>query len=242
MDLGAILGSPPLGLDAAAWVAIVLSLKIAAIATLCALPPAIALAWLLARRDFPGKVLLDGVIHLPLVMPPVVTGYLLLLAFGRRGVIGAFLHDALGITLAFRWTGAALAAAIMGFPLMVRAIRLSFEAIDPRLEAASGTLGAPPLTTFCRVSLPLALPGILVGAVLAYAKALGEFGATITFVSNIPGETRTIAAAIYTLTQTPDGDAAALRLTAVSILLALAALAASEALQRRARLKLGLAG
>lgn len=242
MDVTTLLGSPPFGLDAAAWVAIVLSLKIAAVATVCALPPAIALAWLLARHDFPGKVLLDGLVHLPLVMPPVVTGYLLLLAFGRRGPIGMLLHDLFGITLAFRWTGAALAAAIMGFPLMVRAIRLSFEAIDPRLEAASATLGAPPLATFFRVSLPLAVPGLLVGAVLAYAKALGEFGATITFVSNIPGETRTIAAAIYTLTQTPDGDAAALKLTLVSIALALAALAASELLQRRARLRLGLTG
>jgi molybdate transport system permease protein len=242
MELTALLGSPPLGLDAAAWVAILLSLKIAAVATVCTLPPAIALAYLLARRDFPGKVILDGVIHLPLVMPPVVTGYLLLIAFGRRGPLGILLHDVFGITLAFRWTGAALAAAIMGLPLMVRAIRLSFEAIDMRLEAASATLGAPPPATFFRVSLPLALPGVLVGAVLAYAKALGEFGATITFVSNIPGETRTIAAAIYTLTQVPDGDAAALRLTVVSILLALAALAASEMLQRRARLKLGLAG
>jgi molybdate transport system permease protein len=242
MDLTTWLGAAPLGIDAAAWVAILLSLKIAGVATVCALPPAIALAYLLARRDFPGKVLVDGIVHLPLVMPPVVTGYLLLLAFGRRGPVGMLLHDLFGITLAFRWTGAALAAAIMGFPLMVRAIRLSFEAIDPRLEAASGTLGAPPLATFFRVSLPLAVPGVLVGAVLAYAKALGEFGATITFVSNIPGETRTIAAAIYTLTQTPDGDSAALKLTMVSIALALAALAASEILQRRARLKLGLAG
>jgi molybdate transport system permease protein len=228
-----------LGLGPDEWTAVLLSLRIAGIATLAGLPVAIAAAYLLARFEFRGKVIIDGLIHLPLVLPPVVTGYLLLLAFGRRGIIGSFLAETFGIVLAFRWTGAVLAAVVMGFPLMVRAIRLSFEAIDPRLEAASRTLGAPPLATFFRVSLPLALPGILVGAVLAFAKALGEFGATITFVSNIPGETRTIAADIYTLTQTPNGDAMALRLTVVSIVLALAALAASEYLQRRARIRMG---
>jgi molybdate transport system permease protein len=231
--------STSLGLGPDEWTAVLLSLRIAALATLAGLPVAVAVAYLLARFEFPGKVILDGIIHLPLVLPPVVTGYLLLLAFGRRGFIGSFLAETFGIVLAFRWTGAVLAAAVMGFPLMVRAIRLSFEAIDPRLEAASRTLGAPPLASFFRVSLPLALPGILVGSVLAYAKALGEFGATITFVSNIPGETRTIAAHIYTLPQTPNGDLMALRLTVVSIGLALVALAASEFLQRRARIRMG---
>jgi molybdate transport system permease protein len=214
--------------------AILLTLRIAVVATLCAAPLGILTAYGLARWEFPGKTLIDGIIHLPLVLPPVVTGYLLLLSFGRRGLIGAFLAQHFGIVFAFHWTGAALACAIMGFPLMVRAMRLSFEAIDQRLEQAAGTLGASPIVSFFLVSLPLALPGIIVGAILAFARALGEFGATITFVSNIPGETQTISAAIYTYTQVPGGDANALRLTAVSIVIALIALIGSELIQKRA--------
>jgi molybdate transport system permease protein len=220
-------------LSADEWTAIGLSLLIATVATLVSLPFGVAAALLLARGRFPGKSLLDGLVHLPLVLPPVVTGFALLLLFGRRGPIGSLLAE-LGIVLAFRWTGAVLAAAVMAFPLMVRAIRLSIEAIDPRLEAAAGTLGANRAWTFLLVTLPLAAPGILVGAILAFAKALGEFGATITFVSNIPGETQTISAAIYGLTQTPGGDLAALRLAVVAGAVALAALIMSELLQRRA--------
>ncbi len=216
------------------WVAIGLSLKIGSVATLFALPVAIAVAWVLARLRFPGKALLDGVVHLPLVLPPVVTGWILLVLMGRRGIIGPFLADHLGIVFSFRWTGAALAAGIMGFPLMVRAIRLSLEAIDPRLEQAASTLGASPLWVFVTVTLPLALPGVAAGAVLSFAKALGEFGATITFVSNIPGQTQTIPAAIYTYTQTPGGDLGALKLSLVAALIALAALVASELMVRRA--------
>jgi molybdate transport system permease protein len=216
------------------WVAVRLSIRVAFWATLGALPFGIAVAWLLARKRFPGIGLVDGLVHLPLVLPPVVTGYLLLLAFGRKGPAGTFLYDVFGITLAFRWTGAALACAVMAFPLMVRAIRLSIEAVDRRLEAAAGTLGANGWWVFLTVTLPLALPGVLAGMVLTYAKALGEFGATITFVSNIPGETQTISTAIYAYTQAPGGDAAALRLTAVSIVLAVAALLLSEWLARRA--------
>lgn len=215
------------------WTAIFLTLRIATLATLMSLPVAIAFAYVLARTHFPGKSLLDGLLHLPLVLPPVVTGYLLLLTFGRNGPAGAFLHDYLGITLSFRWTGAALAAAIMGFPLMLRAIRLSFENIDRRLEAAAGSLGANPFWTFLLVSLPLAAPGILAGTILGFAKALGEFGATITFVSSIPGETRTIASAIYGYTQVPGGEGSALRLMLISTAIALAAVIASEALNRR---------
>lgn len=210
-----------------------MSLRIAAVATLASLPVAIALAYLLARCDFAGKSVLDGILHLPLVLPPVVTGYALLLSFGRNGPAGKFLYDVFGITLSFRWTGAALACAIMGFPLMLRAIRLSFEAVDQRLEAASGTLGANRAWTFLLVTLPLALPGLLAGAILCFAKALGEFGATITFVSSIPGETRTISSAIYTYTQVPGADDAAIRLMLVSTVIALAAIVASEALNRR---------
>jgi molybdate transport system permease protein len=215
------------------WVAIGLSLRIASVATLLSLPLAVATALLLARGRFPGRSLIDGVVHLPLILPPVVTGFALLLLFGRRGPIGSVLAE-MGIVVAFRWTGAALAAGVMAFPLMVRAIRLSIEAIDPRLETAAGTLGANRFWTFLLVTLPLAAPGILVGAILAFAKALGEFGATITFVSNIPGETQTISAAIYSLTQTPGGDLAALRLAIVAGAIALAALVISELLQRRA--------
>lgn len=213
--------------------AIQLSLKVAAWAVAASLPLAILVALLLARGRFPGRILLDGIVHAPLIMPPVVTGYLLLLLFGRRGAIGVFLADHLGIVFSFRWTGAALACAVMGFPLLVRSIRLSIEAVDARLEEAAGTLGAGRLLTFLTITLPLILPGLLAGMTLAFAKAMGEFGATITFVSNIPGETRTLASAIYTYTQVPGGDAGALRLTLVSILLSVAALAVSELLARR---------
>jgi molybdate transport system permease protein len=219
------------------WIAIRLSLRIAIVATLVALPFGIAVAWLLARKDFWGKALVDGVVHLPLVLPPVVTGYLLLISFGRRGVFGAFLADYLGIVLSFRWTGAALACGIMGFPLMVRPIRLAIEAIDRRLEDAASTLGANLLWVFLTVTLPLALPGLIAGFVLCFAKALGEFGATITFVSNIPGETQTLSAAIYTLTQVPGGDAAAGRLVVVAIVISLVALVLSEWLARRAGMR-----
>src|SRR5690242_517836 len=191
-----------LDISPAEWTAILLSLRVAIIATLVATPFGIALAWLLARRDFWGKSVLDALVHLPLVLPPVVTGYLLLLTFGRKGLVGGFL-ESIGIVFAFRWTGAALACGVMGFPLMVRAIRLSLEAIDRRLEDAAATLGANTARTFLTVTLPLALPGIIAGMVLCFAKALGEFGATITFVSNIPGETQTISAAIYSFMQVP---------------------------------------
>jgi molybdate transport system permease protein len=216
------------------WLAISLSIRIAIVATAVALPFGIAIAWLLARKDFWGKSLLDGLVHLPLVLPPVVIGYLLLISFGRRGPIGNFLAENFGIVFSFRWTGAALACGVMAFPLLVRAIRLSFESIDQRLEDAAATLGASPLRIFFTVTLPLALPGVIAGMVLCFAKALGEFGATITFVSNIPGETQTISAAIYTLTQVPGGDAAAMRLVVVAIVISLAALIASEWFARRA--------
>ena len=220
------------------WTAIALSLRVAVVATLIATPFGVAAAWLLARRDFWGKSLLDALIHLPLVLPPVVTGYLLLLTFGRRGLVGEWLADHLGIVFAFRWTGAALACGIMSFPLLVRPIRLSIEAIDRKLEQAASTLGAAPWRVFLNITLPLALPGILAGMVMGFAKALGEFGATITFVSNIPGETQTISSAIYALIQTPDGDTAALRLVVISAILAIAALLASEVFARRATQRL----
>jgi molybdate transport system permease protein len=218
--------------------AIKLSLRVATVATLVATPLGIAIAWLLARRNFWGKAFVDAVIYLPLVLPPVVTGYLLLLAFGRRGPIGEWLADHLGIVLAFRWTGAVLSCGVMSFPLLVRPIRLSIEAVDRRLEQAAETLGAPPWRVFLTITLPLALPGVLAGMVLGFAKAIGEFGATITFVSNIPGETQTISSAIYSLIQTPEGDPAALRLVIVSILIATAALVASEWFARRATQRL----
>ena len=218
------------------WTAVELSLRIAVVATVVSLPFGIAIAWVLARKDFWGKALLDGVVHLPLVLPPVVTGYLLLITFGRKGLVGGFLAD-IGIVFSFRWTGAALACGVMAFPLLVRAIRLSFEAIDRRLEDAAATLGADGFWVFLTVTLPLALPGVIAGMVLAFAKALGEFGATITFVSNIPGETQTLSAAIYTLTQVPGGDAAAGRLVIVAIVIALAALVASEWFARRAGMR-----
>ena len=220
------------------WTAVALSLRIAAVATLVALPFGIAIATLLARKSFWGKSLLDAVVHLPLVLPPVVTGYLLLITFGRKAPVGAFLADHFGIVFSFRWTGAALACGIMSFPLLVRPIRLSIEAVDRRLEQAAATLGAAPWRVFLTVTLPLALPGVLAGMVLGFAKAIGEFGATITFVSNIPGETQTISSAIYSLIQTPDGDSAALRLVVVSVLIAFAALVASEVLARRATKRL----
>jgi molybdate transport system permease protein len=219
------------------WTAVALSLRIAVVATVVALPLGVAIAWLLARKNFWGKALLDGIVHLPLVLPPVVTGYLLLLAFGRKGPVGAFLAETFGIVFAFRWTGAALACGVMGFPLMVRAIRLSFEAIDRRLEDAASTLGANRLWVALTVTLPLALPGIIAGMVLCFAKALGEFGATITFVSNIPGETQTLSAAIYTFMQVPGGDTQALRLVIIAIIIALAALVASEWFARRAGMR-----
>jgi molybdate transport system permease protein len=221
-------------LSPAEWVAVELSLRIALVATAWALPFGIAVGWLLARGKFWGKTVLDGLVHLPLVLPPVVTGYLLLMWFGRKGPIGGFLYDHFGVVFAFRWTGAALASGVMGFPLLVRPIRLALEAIDRRLEDAAATLGANPALIFFTVTLPLALPGIVAGLLLCFARALGEFGATITFVSNIPGETQTISAAIYTFLQIPDGDAAAGRLVAVAIVLALAALIAAEWLGRRA--------
>jgi molybdate transport system permease protein len=220
------------------WTAVALSLRIALVATIVALPFGIAVAWLLARKDFYGKAVLDGLVHLPLVLPPVVTGYLLLIAFGRRGPLGMFFADYLGIVFSFRWTGAALASGVMGFPLLVRPLRLSIEAIDRRLEDAAATLGADRLWIFLTVTLPLALPGIIAGAVLCFAKALGEFGATITFVSNIPGETQTLSAAIYTFTQVPGGDAAAARLVVIAIAISLIALIASEWLARRAAARL----
>ena len=216
------------------WMAVELSLRVGVVATLVATPIAIALAWALARHEFWGKSIIDAAIHLPLVLPPVVTGYLLLLTFGKRGLVGAWLYDHLGIVFAFRWTGAALACGVMSFPLLVRPIRLSIEAIDRRLEQAASTLGASPWKVFATVTLPLALPGILAGMVLGFAKAIGEFGATITFVSNIPGETQTISSAIYSLISTPDGDVAALRLVIVSVAIAMAALAASEIFARQA--------
>src|SRR5260370_10433636 len=196
------------------------------------LPFGIAIGWLLARGRFWGKGLLDTLVHLPLILPPVVTGYVLLILFGRRGPIGEFLGQ-FGIVFAFRWTGAALACAVMGFPLMVRAIRLSIEAVDTRLENAAGTLGANPLWVFATITLPLCLPGVIAGAILGFAKSMGGFGATITFVSNIPGETQTLPSAIYTLTQIPGGDAGALRLPLVSVVISMAALFASELLARR---------
>jgi len=224
-------------LSPAETTALLLSLKVAFWSVAASLPVAVALAWVLSRLSFPGKSLLDAVVHLPLVLPPVVVGYFLLLAFGRRGPIGAFLEEYLGIAFIFRWTGAALACAVMGLPLLVRAVRQSLDAVDRGLEAAAATLGAPPLWVFASVTLPLILPGILTGMLLSFARSLGEFGATITFVSNIPGETQTLPLAIYAFTQVPGGDAQALRLCILSIVLSLAALMASEILVRRATVR-----
>ncbi len=217
-----------LHLSADEWNAVRLSLLVASSAMVASLPLAIVVAMLLARGQFTGKSILNGIVHLPLVLPPVVTGYLLLLTFGRRAPVGAFLEQYLGIVFSFRWTGAALACAVMGFPLMVRAIRLSIEAVDQRLEAAAGTLGAGPFWVFLTITLPLIIPGIIAGMILCFAKAMGEFGATITFVSNIPGETQTLPSAIYTFTQVPGGDSQAMRLTLISIAVSMAALIASE--------------
>jgi molybdate transport system permease protein len=223
----------------AEWEAVSLSLRVALVSVVCSLPFGIACAWLLARRRFPGRILFEGLIHLPLVVPPVVVGYGLLLLFGRRGPLGAWLHEQFGITLIFTWKGAALAAAVMGFPLMVQAIRLSIEAVDRKLETAARTLGAGPIDVFFTVTIPLILPGILAGTVLGFARSLGEFGATIIFVGNIPGQTRTIPIAIYTLTQQPGGDLAALRLSLIALALAFIALIASEVISRRIRARVG---
>ena len=222
-----------LGLTLDEWNAVRLSIKVATWAMLASLPLGILVALVLARGRFWGKSILNGIVHLPLILPPVVTGYLLLLSFGKRGPIGSFLAEYFGIVFSFRWTGAALACGVMAFPLMVRAIRLSIEAVDRRLEAAAGTLGANPLWVFATITLPLILPGIIAGMILSFAKAMGEFGATITFVSNIPGETQTLPSAIYTFTQVPGGDEGALRLTLISIAIAMLALIASEVLARR---------
>jgi len=224
-----------LNLTAEEWGIILLSLKVSVAAVGCVTPIAFALAWLLARGRFPGKLLVDALVHLPLVVPPVVTGWLLLIGFGRMGPIGRFLESWFGITVMFRWTGAALAAAVMALPLMVRAMRLSIEAIDARLEQAARTLGATPWHCFVTISLPLSLPGIAAGAVLGFARSIGEFGATISFVSNIPGETRTLPLAIYAALQVPGGETMVARLALISVLLSLAALIACEMIVRRGR-------
>ena len=230
-----------LTLSDAEWTAIRLSLRVSFVAMIVSLPFAIAIAMLLARGRFWGKSILNGLVHLPLILPPVVTGFLLLILFGKRGPIGAFLAEYTGIVFSFRWTGAALACAVMAFPLMVRSIRLSIEAVDRRLEQAASTLGAGPFWVFVTVTLPLVLPGVIAGMVLAFAKAMGEFGATITFVSNIPGETQTLSAAIYTFTQVPGGDAGAFRLTLISIVISMAALILSEILANLAAKKMDAA-
>jgi molybdate transport system permease protein len=222
------------------WQAVVLSLRVSFWATLLSLPFGIFVAFALARWRFPGHALLNGLVHLPLILPPVATGYLLLLTFGTQGLVGGMLEQ-LGIVLAFRWTGAALAAAVMAFPLMVRSIRLSIEAVDPKLEEAAATLGASRPWVFVTITLPLILPGVIAGAILAFAKAMGEFGATITFVSNIPGQTQTLASAIYTFLQVPGGETSALRLVALSVLIAMAALLLSEAVARRVARRVGSA-
>lgn len=221
------------------WQAVELSLKVSTLAVICSLPLGILFAWILVRCEFPGKALLDSVIHLPLVLPPVVVGYLLLIAMGRRGFIGEWLYNWFGFSFAFSWRGAALASAVVAFPLMVRAIRLALEAVDTRLEQAARTLGAGRWRVFFTITLPLTMPGIIVGTVLGFARSLGEFGATITFVSNIPGETRTIPLAMYTLIETPGAEGAAARLCVIAIVLALASLLISEWLARWGRKRLG---
>jgi molybdate transport system permease protein len=218
--------------------ALSLSLCVAFWSMAWSLPLGVAVAWLLARHDFPGKSVLDVAVHLPLVVPPVVVGYVLLVLLGRTGAIGAWLYDSFGVTVAFSWRGAAVASAVMAFPLMVRAIRLSIEAVDRRLEAAARTLGAGPVSVFFTVTLPLTSPGLLAGAILGFARSLGEFGATITFVSNIPGETRTLPIALYSFAQTPGGETSALRLVVISVVLAFAALLASEVMARRLRARM----
>lgn len=221
------------GLSEEEWTAVRLSLLVASTAMLASLPFGLAVGLLLARGRFWGKSVLDTIVHLPLILPPVVTGYVLLIGFGRRGPIGAFLYEHFGVVLSFRWTGAALACAIMGFPLLVRAIRLSIEAVDAKLEEAAGTLGASPVWVFLFVTLPLILPGVVAGMILSFAKAMGEFGATITFVSNIPGETQTLPSAIYTFTQVPGGEVGAMRLTLISVAISMSALFFSEFLTRQ---------
>ena len=216
-----------------------LSLRVAVACVAISLPFGVAVAWLLARREFPGKALLDAVVHAPMVLPPVAVGYMLLVLLGRNGPVGGWLYDAFGITLIFTWEGAAVASAVMAFPLMVRAIRLALELIDRRLETAARTLGASPIRVALTITLPLALPGILAGMMLAFARSLGEFGATITFVANIPGETRTLPIALYTLVQAPGGEAGALRLMIISLILAVAALAFSEVVARRLAARFG---
>ncbi|MFP6772871.1 MAG: molybdate ABC transporter permease subunit [Alphaproteobacteria bacterium] len=220
--------------------ALSLSLKVSLWAVAWSLPPGIAIAWLLARREFPGKALLDGIVHLPLVLPPVALGYLLLVLFGRHGPAGAWLHDWFGVNLVFSWRGAAVAAAVMAFPLLVRAVRLSMEAVDQRLETAARTLGAKPARVFFTITLPLTSPGILTGVLLAFIRCLGEFGATITFAANVPGETRTLPLALYTALQVPGGEASATRLAVISVVLAIAALVASQYLAKQMARKIGL--
>ena len=226
-------------LSADEWTAIELSLRVAFCSVLISFPFALFFSWLLSRRDFFGKTLLDGIIHLPLVLPPVVIGYLLLVVLGRKGLIGEWLYEAFNVSVTFKWEGAAIASAVMGFPLLVRAIRLSLESINQGLEKAARTLGAGPIRVFLTITLPLISPGILTGVILAFARSLGEFGATITFVSNIPGETRTLPLALYSFTQVPGGDSMALRLTVISVVLALVSLFFSELLARRVRAKVG---
>lgn len=224
----------------AEWDAVRLSLKVGLVSVVFSLPVGFALAHVLSRREFPGKSLLNAFVHLPLVLPPVVTGFALLLLFGTQGPLGRFLENVFGVTIAFKWTGAALAAAIMGLPLMVRAMKLSIDAVDRRLETAAATLGARPLRVFFTITVPLSLPGIVAGAILSFAKSFGEFGATITFVSNIPGESQTVPSAIYALTQTPDGDAGAYRLTLVSVAVSMTALIASEWMAKRVGRRIGV--
>ena len=219
--------------------ALLLSLKVATVAVAASLPFGVAVALLLARGHLPGLWLVNALVHLPLILPPVVTGYVLLLSFGRKGPVGGLLYDLFGVTFAFRWTGAALAAAVMGFPLMVRAIRLAIEAVDPKLEEAAATLGASRLAIFATVTLPLILPGVIAGGILAFAKAMGEFGATITFVSNIPGQTQTLPSAIYAFLQVPGGEGSAARLALVSVIVAMAAVLASELIARRVAARIG---
>lgn len=226
-------------LSPAEWQAVALSLRVSFWATVVSLPLGIFVAYALARWSFPGKQLLNGLVHLPLILPPVVTGYLLLITFGRRGFVGQFLDEWFGIVFAFRWTGAALAAGVMAFPLMVRAIRLAIEAVDPKLEQAAGTLGASRVWVFLTVTLPLCLPGIVAGSILAFAKAMGEFGATITFVSNIPGQTQTLPSAIYTFLQVPGGQEDAARLVLVAIAVAMGALLLSEWVGRSVARRIG---
>ncbi len=215
------------------WEAIRLSMRVSGLAVAGSLPVGIGIAWILSRCRFPGKGLVDGIVHLPLVLPPVVTGYLLLILLGRKGIIGSFLYQTFGLTLAFTWKGAAIAAAVMAFPLMVRSVRLSIDAVDPGLENAARTLGAGPLRVFLTITLPLMVPGIITGTILAFARSLGEFGATITFVSNIQGETQTLPLALYSLTQIPGGEAGALRLCIISVVLSMTALIISEWLSKR---------